>query len=133
MATFSITLSILVLLAIFVAWSSKKRAMPLFNKYGPLVFILYSIPLVMLDPTRHIMLDHQLVPASDWGMYEPDCDSDSLEAITCLTLHGWLITIGSTYLGFVLLIIGSFWNANIVGKFREIREKWRELRSAELT
>ena len=49
-------------------------------------------------------------------MYEDNCDSDSLTAIKCLTMQGWFITIGSTYLGFVLLIIGSFWNANIVEK-----------------
>ena len=45
-----------------------------------------------------------------------DCDNDSLSAIKCLSLKGWLITIGSTYLGFFFLVIGSFWNANIMEK-----------------
>jgi hypothetical protein len=35
-----------------------------------------------------------------------------------------------TYSGFAMLIIGTLWNANFMDKLREIRDKWRELRSA---
>lgn len=129
LATFLITLFTVLAMVTFTAWSSRKRPMPIFNKYGPLVLVLYSVPLIMLDLTRHLLLDHKLVPASNWGMYKPDCDSDALDAIKCLTTQGWLITIASTYAGFALLIVGSFWNANIIAKLREIRDKWKELRS----
>jgi len=34
----------------------------------------------------------------------------------------------STYVGFALLVFGSFWNANMLQKLKAIRKKWRELR-----
>eukprot|EP00047_Mylnosiga_fluctuans_P003115 m.227543 g.227543 ORF g.227543 m.227543 type:complete len:151 (+) comp11603_c0_seq1:303-755(+) len=130
LTSFCLTGGILLIINIYVWWGSFKRRGNLFNRYGPMVLTMYAIPCIMFDLTRHLLIDNGLLN-SNWSMFIDSCSDDeidSLLAIKCLTLQGWLITIASTYLGFVLLMWGSFWNANIVQKFREIRAKWRELR-----
>ncbi len=43
----------------------------------------------------------------------PTCPHETLR---CLSLTGWLITFVCTYVGFIFLIIGTMWAANIVSK-----------------
>ena len=50
------------------------------------------------------------------------------ENIYNLSPIGILFTIIFTYTGFTLLAIGTMWNANIIKKCGELREKWNELR-----
>lgn len=58
-----------------------------------------------------------------------DCMVDSGEENPKnLSVIGWIFTIFCTYLGFTLLAVGTMWNANLVKKLKEIRQRWRELR-----
>ena len=50
------------------------------------------------------------------------------ENIYNLSPIGILFTIIFTYTGFTLLAIGTMWNANIIKKCGELREKWNDLR-----
>jgi uncharacterized membrane protein len=59
-------------------------------------------------------------------MYRSDCDAETLK---CLTPIGYVVTIGCTYLGFVLLAVAVAWNSELLDKCRAIRERWRELRT----
>ena len=52
------------------------------------------------------------------------------EAPKCLNAVGIIFTYAITYTGFLLLAIGTLWNANIVKKLREIRGQWRALRGS---
>mmetsp|Transcript_43727 Transcript_43727/g.85585 ORF Transcript_43727/g.85585 Transcript_43727/m.85585 type:complete len:440 (-) Transcript_43727:53-1372(-) len=67
------------------------------------------------------------------GQYVHDpsrnCVSSNNEKMRCLTTLGAFTTIVCTYTGFILLAVGTMWNANLVGKLRDARDKWRELRS----
>lgn len=53
---------------------------------------------------------------------------ENAETFACLSLIGWIFTVGLTYSGFALFFFASFWNANLMGKLRDIGEKWRALR-----
>jgi hypothetical protein len=50
-----------------------------------------------------------------------------------LNAVGIVFTYAITYTGFLLLAIGTLWNANIVKKLREIRSQWRSLRASRPT
>ena len=50
------------------------------------------------------------------------------ETFRCLSSVGVVFTILCTYTGFGLLMAGSMWNADLLGKLSAMREKWRELR-----
>jgi len=111
----------------YTANSSQRRAGgTLLQQYGPLVSIMISFPLVMADPTRHVLQDANIWPSPGSSEYRSDCHD---ETIRCLSVLGVFFTIVMTYLGFAFLILGSLWNANFIDKLREIRERWRELRS----
>jgi hypothetical protein len=47
----------------------------------------------------------------------------------CLSQVGITFTMVFTYTGFVLLAIGTMWNANLVEKLKEVGAKWTELRA----
>jgi len=111
----------------FTANAAHRRAgMALWQQYGPLVLIMLSFPLVMADPTRHVLQDANIWPSPGSSEYRSDCHD---ETIRCLSVLGVFFTIFMTYTGFALMIWGSLWNANFIDKLREIRDKWRELRS----
>jgi hypothetical protein len=57
---------------------------------------------------------------------------ENAETFACLSLIGWIFTVGLTYSGFALFFFASFWNANLVGKLRDIADKWKSLRSDDV-
>lgn len=57
------------------------------------------------------------------------CTPPDQENIAHLSFIGWVFTIGCTYSGFILLAIGTLWNANITKKLKLMRKRWKELRS----
>ncbi|CAB9500054.1 expressed unknown protein [Seminavis robusta] len=178
----------LVAVVLFVAYESSKRAS---CKYGPTILISVASLLILVDPTRHVLLDqthwqyvHQyggmyrhncpvralMLPprecnvAADCGPYHcggdfyamaphQDCFtcydndedttssttttttgsmcSEGMETFACLSVTGWIVTIGMTYLGFALFIIGTLWNANILHKISDIRHEWNRLRGTQ--
>lgn len=56
------------------------------------------------------------------------CIPTNMEHLNHLSPMGVLFTIGCTYTGFILLAIGTMWNANIGTKLSSIKDKWRQLR-----
>lgn len=75
-----------------------------------------------LDPLRHVLLDSGF-GASWMSMYRPHCASHSNWA--CLSVVGWTVTIGSTYVGFALLIAGVLWVSNVPATVAQL---WRQAR-----
>jgi hypothetical protein len=69
------------------------------------------------------------------GKYHIACVGGDInnEAPKCLNAVGIIFTYAITYTGFILLAIGTLWNANIVKKLREIRAQWRALRASRPT
>jgi len=97
---------------------------PRCNRWGPFIITITAAFLIMLDPTRQFVLDH--VDYDPLSMYVPTgCDTETLK---CLSAVGWVFTI-TTWVGFVLLMWGTMWNANLLEKLRDIRDKWREIRA----
>lgn len=58
-----------------------------------------------------------------------NCISSNNEQIRCLSGIGIFSTLICTYIGFLCLAVGTMWNANLCGKLRDARDKWRELRA----
>lgn len=56
------------------------------------------------------------------------CVPPDQETMNHLSPIGILFTVTLTYTGFVMLAIGSFWNANIVKKCKKLSEECRKLR-----
>jgi len=124
--SFGVTLAMLMGMIAFVAFGSTKRGGGTYlHQYGPLYLTLLSFPLIMADPLRHVLQDVNAWPAPGSSQYRSDC---AHEDFTCLTTVGWLFTVVMTYSGFICLIVGSFWSANIIDRLKDIRAKWRELR-----
>ncbi|KAK9813126.1 hypothetical protein WJX72_009501 [[Myrmecia] bisecta] len=115
--------------ASYTAWKTAARRGTGWSKWGPLVLVVLSVPLVMADLTRHVLQDAGIWPSPGSDMYRPDCDHSArhLGGITCLSLVGWLFTIVFTYLGFACLIAGVLWGADIHIK---LRRAWRDIRRA---
>lgn len=68
------------------------------------------------------------LPDGSFPRVDCECVHTADERITHLSAVGWLFTIIFTYFGFALFMVGNLWNANILGKCREIRHKYRVLR-----
>eukprot|EP00292_Cryptomonas_paramecium_P023493 CAMPEP_0113699266 /NCGR_PEP_ID=MMETSP0038_2-20120614/23202_1 /TAXON_ID=2898 /ORGANISM="Cryptomonas paramecium" /LENGTH=151 /DNA_ID=CAMNT_0000622585 /DNA_START=453 /DNA_END=905 /DNA_ORIENTATION=+ /assembly_acc=CAM_ASM_000170 len=54
--------------------------------------------------------------------------SQNAETFSCLSPVGWAFTVAMTYVGFLCFFLATFWNADLVGKLRAVRDKWRALR-----
>jgi len=116
----------LIAMIAYTAYGIKRREGTRWQKNGPLIFVCMAVPLIMADLLRHVLQDVGTWPEPGSSQYRDDCDAEN---VTCLTIVGVFFTIIMTYLGFTLLAIGTMWNANLCDKLREIRQKWRDLRS----
>jgi hypothetical protein len=114
-----------------------------FRRNGPVLLVALSIPLILADTVRHVLLDQGLWPgcialpdgACAWysaTMYNGEADTVADENLTHLSLIGVLFTIVFTYSGFLLLAAGTLYNADIVKKLAAIRDKWTRLRAQAL-
>jgi len=119
-------------LAIYIGYGSRRRFGTHWKKWGPTYLTVIAGFLIMADLTRHILEDinwwpERMGPDGRWGAgeYRADCPD---EVMHCLSIIGVLFTIVATYLGFILLVIGTFWNANIVDKLKDIKAEWKRLR-----
>jgi len=128
--SFGVTLGMLTIMCLYTAYTVRRRGAPHWNKYGPLYLTLIAIPLIMADLLRHVLQDVGTWPAPGSSEYRPGCQAEN---VTCLSVMGVFFTIIMTYLGFAFLLVGSLWNANICEKLREIRDRWREIRSENHT
>jgi len=119
-------------LAMYIGWSAKRRSGSHWHKWGPTYLTVIAGFLIMADLSRHVLEDlswwpERMGPNGKWGSgeYRDDCHEETMH---CLSLIGVLFTIVSTYSGFLFLVIGTMWNANIVDKLKEIKQEWRRLR-----
>jgi len=117
--SFGITLAILTNVTQMVYWKSSHRRGRWWNRHGPTVICALSIPLVMLDLTRHVLQDGKIW--TDSAMYRAGCPHAD---VRCLSGVGATCVV-STYAGFACLIYGVLWSANIGTK---LRESWRRAR-----
>ena len=107
--SFAITLAIVTNIAQMVFWSRTARSGTTWEIFGPFALTLLAIPLVMVDLTRHVLQDGNIVKAY---MYRDGCPHAD---VRCLSLIGWSCLL-STYVGFACLITGVLWNSNIIPK-----------------
>jgi len=111
---------------IYTAYTAKRRDdRNHFFKWGPTYLVCIASLLIMLDLLRHVLQDQNVWPEPGSRQYQANCDA---EFVVCLSSVGWVFTIFATYIGFVILMWGSMWNANLVDKLLALRAKWRELR-----
>jgi len=147
--SFGITLGMMLLVVAYMIYSLKKRRkLGWFRRYGPLICTIIAVPLIMADIFRHLLQDNNIWlecqrkdgevwgPQCLWSSSQYRCNlvaphgciPDRQENLAHLSFIGVLFTIIFTYIGFVFLMVGSFWNANFLSKMRQVREKWKELR-----
>jgi len=118
---------ILVNIYIFYCARTKRRGR-FSHKYGPLMLTILAALFIMADLTRHVLQDLKIWkegPFPGSSQYRPHCPHEN---VSCLSPIGVVFTIIFTYTGFILLFIGTMWNANLVHKLKEIRRQWRLLR-----
>jgi len=100
------------------------------HRYGPFYLVLFAVPLVMADLTRHILQDTNVWPEPGSAEYRDGCPD---ETISCLSTVGIIFTIICTYLGFICLAVGVLWNAKIWEKLKEIAHRWKAIRRGEVS
>lgn len=87
------------------------------ERRGPTVLTVASVPLVTADPLRHVLQDR-----GAWGpssaMYRFGCVH---EDVRCLSAVGWMFLF-FTYAGFACMIFGSLWSADAL---RKLSREWR--------
>ena len=112
-----------------------------FDRNGPVLLVALAVPLILADTMRHVLQDVGLWPAcikladgscawyssAEYKAGEAETVQD--ENLTHLSTVGILFTILATYSGFVLLAVGTLWNAELLKKLGAIRERWNELRA----
>jgi len=109
----------------YTAYKSRSRRGTHWNIYGPTYLVVLAAVLIMADLVRHVMQDVGFWPGPSSNEYRHGCESENM---SCLSAIGWLFTVVCTYSGFILLFIGTMWNANIISKLKQIKEKWQALR-----
>lgn len=95
-----------VVTAIYMAMNAKKDQENLAVKYGPLAVSMAGALLIMVDLTRHVLLDLELA-GEELAMYSDDGE------MTGVGLAGVICT----WLGVVLMLSGVAWFANLPSRF----------------
>jgi len=121
-----VTLVVMIALFVYLLYGSRERWGSHWQKFGPTYLVAVASVFVMADPTRHVLKDWKVLTAKWSNMYIAGCGAESWR---CLTWSGVMFSICFTYFGFLLLIWGTMWNANIIDKLRDIKDKWTEIRS----
>eukprot|EP01113_Clastostelium_recurvatum_P009883 TRINITY_DN1481_c0_g1_i1.p2 TRINITY_DN1481_c0_g1~~TRINITY_DN1481_c0_g1_i1.p2 ORF type:complete len:118 (-),score=0.88 TRINITY_DN1481_c0_g1_i1:156-509(-) len=112
-------------LAQYVFHKCKTRRGTHWNRYGPFYLCAVAVPLVVADILRHVLVDNGMWTPADRispAMYRPGCNQPIAK---CLSPIGFVFTIVFTYTGYILLITGNLWAANLHTK---LRDAWRKLR-----
>lgn len=66
-----------------------------------------------------------------FSCYDNQYCSEGRETFGCLSVYGWIFTIGTTYVGFGFFFFAVLWNADIMGKIVKIQHQWQRLRRRE--
>eukprot|EP01133_Synstelium_polycarpum_P000451 gene451-538_t len=103
----------------------RRRDLGHWHRFGPFYLTALAVPLATVDILRHILVDNGIWKMSDrWSpaAYRPGCTQMSMK---CLNLNGWFFVVFCTYSGYILLMIGTIWCAELHIK---IRDAWRSMR-----
>lgn len=119
----ALTGAVMVGVIFFLLRERKKRPGTGWELNGPLILSALGGVLMLLDPLRHVLQDQGVV---DMPQYRHGCETEDMK---CLSVYGWLLTVVFTYSGIGLLVFGTMWNADLLGKLEEIRDKWNEIRA----
>jgi hypothetical protein len=115
---------------------------------GPLWCTAIAAIFIMADLSRHVLQDAGVwpecarAPSEIWGpqctwsssqyhctLAGDHCIPTAQENLLHLSMVGILFTIIFTWSGFILLMIGTMWMANIHEKVDDFKAKWAELRA----
>jgi len=116
----------LLAICLYVEHTASRRRGKHWKKWGPTYLCILASMLIMMDQSRHILQDMGYWPPPSSSQYRQGCEDESM---ACLSAVGWIFTFFATYLGFAILFVGTLWNGNICQKLKEIKEKWKQLRS----
>lgn len=130
------------MMVVFVGYTTyatrtrRAHVRPTLRRIGPLMLACVAAVLIVLDPIRHVLMDETggHIDGADlaWLLREytsaPDCDTESFK---CFALGGWIFTFACTYVGFACLLVSTLWMVDARQKLRDMRERWREIRSAK--
>lgn len=141
----------------YTIYTAKRRRGNFWFKWGPSLMLVMASLLIMADVMRHVLQDYDVWPSPSSRQYKPGChdetfrclsdigwyDSHTLALSAFIFAHSKLdslatlllalsslrvFTIFCTYTGFAIMLVGTMWNADLLGKLASVREKWRELR-----
>jgi len=124
-----ITQTMIMGMVFFMYNESSKRRGSHMVKYGPFYMVLMAFPLIMADLVRHILQDTNVWPEPGSAEYRDQCPDETMK---CLSTVGIIFTVVCTYLGFILLAVGVFWNAKILTKLKDICVRWKAIRRGEV-
>ncbi|EFA83018.1 membrane selenoprotein [Heterostelium album PN500] len=97
-------------------------------KFGPFYLTAVAVPFATVDILRHILVDNGLwTTKSRWSpaAYRPGCNSESMK---CLSATGWFFVVFCTYFGYILLMVGTIWCADLHLKIKKL---WKQLRPSK--
>lgn len=114
-------------LAQYHAWKSQTRTGSTWRVHGPTILLLLALPLIIADPMRHVLQDSGVWTGRSSNMYRPGCNPRGLHGFWCLSVTGVIFEL-CTYTGFVLLLAGVFWQADLIPK---LKAGWRDIRRAK--
>mmetsp|Transcript_11089 Transcript_11089/g.15100 ORF Transcript_11089/g.15100 Transcript_11089/m.15100 type:complete len:147 (+) Transcript_11089:341-781(+) len=127
--SFGVILAFLTNIAQYTYWKCLKRRGSHLERFGPLYLSVAAVPLVMADLTRHVLQDSGLWSGPSSSMYDESCcalhSCHGMHGLGCLSVTGVFFTIIFTYSGFLCLLIGVFWAADIPKK---VKITWQRLR-----
>jgi hypothetical protein len=129
--SFSVTLGLMIAVNLYMLYCAIKKRKGYKYRYIPFCITVLAGCLIMADLLRHVLADYHIWkpgPFPGSSQYRPNCDKEN---ISCLSFTGVLFTIIFTYTGFILLFIGTMWNANIIEKLKLIKKKWRQIRNQQ--
>jgi len=118
-----LTGAVLIGVFFFLFKEKGKRFGTFWEVNGPIAISSIGGLLMLLDPLRHVGQDQGIVTMPQ---YDEGCGTETMK---CLSVYGWLLTVAATYIGIALLVFGTMWNADIIGKCQDIRDKWNEIRA----
>jgi len=116
-------------IAIYVFYCARTKRRGKQFQYGPFIIIVFATLLIMADLMRHVLQDANIWKGGPWpgsSQYRANCKHEDME---CLSVLGVFFTVIATWTGFILLFVGTLWNANIIQKLKLIKHKWHLLRS----
>jgi hypothetical protein len=131
----ALTGAMMIVFVSYTAWATHKRRRHIasfWRRCGPLLCAIYAALLIMIEPTRHLVMDNTggIIGGTNfrWLLveYRADCPDENFK---CFAAGGWIFTFACTWIGFALLTISTLWLIDARQKVRQFRAKWRQIRA----